>query len=85
MLFDLLEEQFDLPSGFVKKRNSESRKGKIRIILQGDSGFAREELMGWCEVNHVDYIFGLARNSRFVGEIKAEMEEAQRLYGVYSK
>jgi len=52
----------------------------VRVILRRDSGFAREELMGWCEVNHVDYIFGLARNSRFVGEIKAEMEEAQRLY-----
>jgi hypothetical protein len=36
--------------------------------------------MGWCEVNHVAYIFGLARNSRFVEEIKGEMEEAQKLY-----
>lgn len=52
----------------------------VRIILRGDSGFAREELMGWCEVNHVDYIFGLARNSRLVEEIKGEMEEAQKLY-----
>ena len=53
---------------------------EVRILLRGDSGFAREELMGWCEVNHVDYIFGLARNSRFVEEIKGEMEEAQKLY-----
>src|SRR5712691_2192 len=33
-----------------------------RIILRADSGFAREALMGWCEANAVDYIFGLARN-----------------------
>ena len=27
-----------------------------------DSGFARENLIGWCEGNAVDYVFGLARN-----------------------
>ena len=30
-------------------------------------GFAREELMAWCEANRVDYVFGLARNERLVG------------------
>ena len=24
---------------------------KVRILLRGDSGFAREELMAWCEAN----------------------------------
>lgn len=33
----------------------------VRIILRADSGFAREELMAWCEQNRVDYVFGLAR------------------------
>ena len=36
-------------------------------------GFAREELMAWCENNGVDFLFGLARNSRLVGEIEAEL------------
>src|SRR5256714_5985602 len=31
-----------------------------RILLRGDSGFAREALMAWCEANRVDYLFGLA-------------------------
>lgn len=53
---------------------------EVGIVLRGDSGFAREELMGWCEVNHVDYIFGLARNRRLVEEIKGERAEAQKLY-----
>ena len=53
---------------------------EVKIILRGDSGFTREELMGWCEANRVGYIFGLARNSRLVEEIKGEREEAQRLY-----
>jgi hypothetical protein len=47
-----------------------------RIILRADSGFCREELMGWCEQNAVDYLFGLARNSRLVRAIGAELHEA---------
>ncbi|WP_119393176.1 IS1380 family transposase [Taklimakanibacter lacteus] len=49
---------------------------RTRILLRADSGFAREELMAWCEANKVDYLFGLARNARLVGEIAAELEEA---------
>src|SRR6266702_6926374 len=49
-----------------------------RIILRADSGFAREALMGWCEANAVDYIFGLARNARLKGTIAAELGEAQQ-------
>ena len=37
---------------------------RTRIVLRADSGFCREELMGWCETNRVDYVFGLARNQR---------------------
>ena len=32
----------------------------VDILLRGDSGFARENLMRWCEGNAVDYVFGLA-------------------------
>jgi len=50
---------------------------KVRIILRADSGFCREELMVWCEENGVDFLFGLARNSRLVAEIAAELREAE--------
>jgi len=53
-----------------------SRWPKVRIVLRADSGFARETLMAWCEENRVDYLFGLARNVRLVGEIEAELAEA---------
>jgi hypothetical protein len=49
-----------------------------RIILRADSGFAREALMGWCEANGIDYIFGLARNARLKDTIAAELGEAQQ-------
>jgi len=48
----------------------------VRIVLRADSGFARENLMVWCEENGVDYILGLARNTRLVAEIAAELGEA---------
>jgi hypothetical protein len=46
---------------------------KTRILLRGDSGFAREALMAWCEVNRVDFLFGLARNERLEQAIKTEL------------
>jgi hypothetical protein len=49
---------------------------KVRILLRADSGFAREALMAWCENNGVDYLFGLAKNSRLVEEIKTELAQA---------
>jgi hypothetical protein len=46
---------------------------RVRILLRADSGFCREALMAWCEVNRVDYVFGLARNPRLTGEIATEI------------
>jgi hypothetical protein len=52
------------------------RWAHTQIILRADSGFCREELMSWCEQNAVDYVFGLARNSRLVRAIGVELHEA---------
>jgi hypothetical protein len=46
-----------------------ARWPKVEILLRADSGFARDELMAWCEAHHVDFVFGLARNDRLVGQI----------------
>jgi hypothetical protein len=46
---------------------------RVRILLRGDSGFAREALMAWCEANRVDFLFGLARNERLEEAIKSEL------------
>ena len=50
---------------------------EVQIILRGDSGFAREEIMSWCEANGVDFIFGLARNSRLETLLSPAMESAR--------
>jgi Transposase DDE domain group 1 len=46
---------------------------RTRILLRGDSGFAREALMAWCEANRVDFLFGLARNERLEQALKPEL------------
>ena len=53
---------------------------EVQIIVRGDSGFCREDLMGWCETHEVDYVFGLAKNHRLKTAIVAEMVEARTQY-----
>ena len=54
-----------------------ARWPEVGIVLRADSGFAREALMSWCEANGVDFLFGLAKNERLVGEIAAELAAAE--------
>jgi DDE family transposase len=60
-------------------RQIRARWPRVKILLRADSGFAREELMGWCEQNRVDYVFGLARNARLEAEIAAELAGAEAM------
>ena len=50
---------------------------QVRILVRADSGFARDELMAWCEANGVDYLLGLAKNDRLVAEIASELARAE--------
>lgn len=50
----------------------------VDIVLRGDSGFARDYLMSWCEKNGVDYVLGLARNPRLERAIRKQMKKARR-------
>jgi hypothetical protein len=59
----------------------------VEIVLRADSGFARENLMAWCEANAVEYVFGLARNRRLqeaLGEALAAVREEQEHSGAFS-
>jgi len=49
----------------------------VRILVRADSGFAREELMAWCEANGVHFLFGLQKNDRLVAAIASELERAE--------
>ena len=58
-------------------RQIRRRWPKMQIILRADSGFCREELMAWCEKHRLDYVFGLARNTRLRRKIARPLREAQ--------
>jgi len=53
---------------------------RVRMVVRGDSGFCREELMAWCEANRVEYLLGLAKNERLKAEIAQEQKKAQTRY-----
>jgi hypothetical protein len=58
---------------------------EVKIVLRGDSGFCRDELMSWCEANQVDYLFGLARNHRLRKIIEAQMRQAAQQWNETQK
>ena len=49
----------------------------LKILLRADSAYAREGLLAWCEDNRVDYVIGVAKNSRLVGKIGGELAKAK--------
>jgi len=53
---------------------------QVRIIVRGDSGFCREEVLSWCEQHGVDYVVGLAQNARLLREIATAKAQAEKQY-----
>ena len=43
----------------------------VPIVVRGDSGFCRDELLNWCEEHAVDYVIGLAKNVRLKEQNRA--------------
>lgn len=82
LLAKLRRADIDASAGSVEAveqlvRQIRARWPYVRILLRADSGFAREALMAWCEQNHVDYLFGLARNVRLEAMIESELATAK--------
>ena len=47
----------------------------VQIIVRGDSGFYRHKMLSWCERHGVDYIIGIARNTRLMTACEAIRDE----------
>lgn len=54
-----------------------SRWPDVKIILRGDSGFAIEPLMRWCDKHDVGYVFGFQKNKVLEEKIACEMTRAR--------
>ena len=63
----------------------------VQIIVRGDSAYSRENIMHWCESEaRVEYVFGLAKNSRLIkittetqSKAKREFEERRSTVGSF--
>ena len=81
----LREANVDASSGVVAELERivaqiRRRWPAVRIIVRGDSGFAREDLMSWCESHGVDFVLGLARNARLQRALGGELAQARALF-----
>lgn len=64
---------------------------QVQIIFRGDSGFCRWKMLRWCERHGVDYVVGLAKNTRLLALAEdllqqaaashAQSQDKQRLFG----
>jgi hypothetical protein len=81
----LRPSNIDASSG--AKEELERIVGRIRatwptvpIVIRGDSGFCRDEIMTWCEENGVDYVLGLAKNARLIRAIGGELHRVKAVF-----
>ena len=78
----LRSASMDAAAGSVEEvarivRDIRRRWPHVRILVRANSGFARDNLMAWCEANGVDYVFGVPQNLRLNAEIKDELARAE--------
>ena len=50
---------------------------RARIIVRGDSGFCREEILAWCEAHGVFYCLGLQKNSALIARVQPALADAR--------
>jgi hypothetical protein len=58
---------------------------EVKVILRGDSGFCRNDLMSWCEGKGVNFVFGVARNQRLRKIIGQQLHEAREQWKLTGK
>lgn len=55
------------------------RLPQMKIVVRGDSGFCRHELMSWCEAEKVFYVLGLKRNPVLERILRGSMRAAKSM------
>ena len=58
---------------------------KVKITLRADSGFCRWRMLDWCERHDVDYVVGIARNSRLQTQVSEWSDLSQQLFELTGK
>ncbi len=52
----------------------------VEIVIRGDSGFCRDDIMAWCEANDIEYYLGMAKNARLLEALEPTLREAEVIY-----
>jgi len=86
----LRPSNIDAAAGSVKQldrivKQIRQRWPNVQIVIRGDSGFCRDQLLAWCEANRVDYVVGLAKNKRLLRILGKEVQEAKLLFAQTGK
>lgn len=55
---------------------------KTQIIVRADSGFCRHRMLDWMDHHGVDYIIGIAKNSRLLEAVSEGMDIAKRMHEI---
>jgi Transposase DDE domain group 1 len=65
--------------GHLKRlvRRIRSHWPATRLTIRGDSHYGRPEVMAWCEVNGVDYVFGLSSNGVLRGLVEPAADDVR--------
>jgi len=58
---------------------------ETRLVVRADSGFCRDWLLSWCEERDVDYVVGIARNTRLQAECEQAMVRAKNEHDLTNK
>jgi hypothetical protein len=53
---------------------------QTRIIVRADSGFCRWKLIRWCDKHGIEYILGLAKNSRLLKKAQPLLDEVHECF-----
>ena len=53
---------------------------EVQITFRADSGFCRHRMLGWCERQGIDYIVGIAKNSRLLEAARPLIHQAQHRF-----
>jgi len=62
-----------------------ARWPRVKIVIRADSGFCRDATLSWCEANDIDYVIGLAENSRLLSMSEYHLGMAQWAYAATLK
>jgi hypothetical protein len=53
---------------------------KVKIVLRGDSGFCRHQILDWCDKEKVDYIVGIGKNKVLLRASQGLIDQSAERY-----